>query len=96
MLLATVTCLVLTFTISSSASARGDAEGACRFPEAWSGRWFQSGVTQLLAINASLIETKGSCVENDGDKFILEDKGDQCFRCVVIHEKHHNVLQYKE
>ncbi|KAF4516758.1 hypothetical protein B566_EDAN004597 [Ephemera danica] len=49
--------------------------GACRFPEAWSGRWFQSGVTQLLAINASLIETKGSCVENDGDKYILEDNG---------------------
>ncbi|KAF4516761.1 hypothetical protein B566_EDAN004600 [Ephemera danica] len=70
--------------------------GACRFPEAWSGRWFQSGVTQLLAINASLIETKGSCVENDGDKYILEDKWEQCFRCVVIHEKHHNVLQYKE
>ncbi|KAF4516759.1 hypothetical protein B566_EDAN004598 [Ephemera danica] len=23
-------------------------------------------------------------------------KWEQCFRCVVIHEKHHNVLQYKE
>jgi hypothetical protein len=46
----------------------------CKFPMNWSGHWFQSGVPQPLAINTSLIETKGVCVENDGDKFIIEDR----------------------
>ncbi|KAJ9577266.1 hypothetical protein L9F63_006172, partial [Diploptera punctata] len=68
----------------------------CQFPRGWSGHWFQSGVPVLLNINLTHIETKGECVENQGDKFIIEDKLDSCYRCVVIHEKHENVLQYKE
>jgi hypothetical protein len=46
----------------------------CKFPVNWSGQWFQSGVPHLLTINTSVIETKGVCVENDGDKFIIEDR----------------------
>ncbi|XP_066991196.2 uncharacterized protein [Anabrus simplex] len=71
-------------------------DGTCEFPRQWSGRWFQSGVQNLININTTHIETKGECLEHDGDKFIIEDKLDNCFRCVVIHEKHPNVLQYKE
>ncbi|XP_046669907.1 uncharacterized protein LOC124360369 isoform X2 [Homalodisca vitripennis] len=72
------------------------AKGACEFPISWSGRWFQSGVQHHLVVNSTTIETKGSCVEHDGDKFLVEDKSERCYRCVVIHEKHPNVLQYKE
>lgn len=50
------------------------AGGGCEFPKGWTGRWFQSGVPTLIAINTSAIETKGECVESDGDKFITEDK----------------------
>lgn len=71
-------------------------QGGCQFPKQWSGHWFQSGVPNQLTINLTSIETKGECVENQGDKFIIEDKSDSCYRCVVIHEKHPNVLQYKE
>lgn len=71
-------------------------DGGCQFPRQWSGRWFQSGVQNLININTNTIETKGDCLENEGDKFLIEDKSDSCFRCVVIHEKHPNVLQYKE
>jgi len=46
----------------------------CKFPVKWSGHWFQSGVPHLLTINTSVIETKGICVENEGDKFIIEDR----------------------
>ncbi|XP_021929001.1 uncharacterized protein LOC110834305 [Zootermopsis nevadensis] len=70
--------------------------GGCQFPKQWSGHWFQSGVPHLLTVNSTSIETKGECVEGQGDKFIVEDRVDSCYRCVVIHEKHPNVLQYKE
>ncbi|XP_054274024.1 uncharacterized protein LOC128993927 [Macrosteles quadrilineatus] len=72
------------------------AKGACEFPPSWSGRWFQSGVQHHLIVNSTSIETKGNCVYHEGDKFLVEDKLDRCYRCVVIHEKHPNVLQYKE
>ncbi|XP_046980658.1 uncharacterized protein LOC124545759 [Schistocerca americana] len=75
---------------------RAGVSGRCQFPKQWAGRWFQSGVPHLITLNATHIETKGECVESDGDKFLTEDKGDNCYRCVVIHEKHQNVLQYKE
>ncbi|CAB3371987.1 Hypothetical predicted protein [Cloeon dipterum] len=68
----------------------------CSFQERWTGKWFHSGMVNLLHVNSSFIENKGVCVENEGDKYILEDKSEGCFRCVVIHEKHPNVLQYKE
>ena len=48
--------------------------GRCLFPKSWSGMWFQSGVPQLLTINTTFIDTKGMCVENEGDKFIIEDR----------------------
>jgi hypothetical protein len=48
--------------------------GGCQFPRQWSGHWFQSGVPHLLTINSTSIETKGECVEGQGDKFIVEDK----------------------
>lgn len=48
--------------------------GVCHFPSSWSGRWFQSGVQNHLTVNTTSIETKGTCVENDGDKFSVEDR----------------------
>ncbi|XP_077284440.1 uncharacterized protein LOC143909988 [Arctopsyche grandis] len=70
--------------------------GGCEFPAQWAGKWFQSGVQQSLIVNSSHIETKGECYESQGDKFLLHDRGDNCYRCIVIHEKHPSVLQYKE
>lgn len=68
---------------------------ACRFPPSWTGYWFHSGFPQLN-ITADSISLKGKCIENDGDKYLFEDKRDNCYRCIVIHEKHVNALQYKE
>ncbi|GLH03281.1 Uncharacterized protein GBIM_09210, partial [Gryllus bimaculatus] len=67
----------------------GDAR-QCRFPSRWEGAWFQSGVRQPIYIERDRLSSKGRCVASEGD-----NKG-VCFRCVVIHEKHINVLQYKE
>lgn len=70
-------------------------QDGCRFPERWYGRWFQSGVIQPILIDNDRLSNKGKCLSFEGDKFLLvDDKG--CYRCVVMHEKHENVLQYKE
>ncbi|XP_077285540.1 uncharacterized protein LOC143910818 [Arctopsyche grandis] len=68
---------------------------SCTFPSKWSGRWFQSGVTQQIVIEGDRLSSKGKCLSSEGDKFLLVDEK-KCYKCVVIHEKHINVLQYKE
>ncbi|KYM93862.1 hypothetical protein ALC62_15564, partial [Cyphomyrmex costatus] len=45
----------------------------CTFPEEWYGRWFQSGVPDLVTVNGSEITSKGVCVEKNGDKFLVHD-----------------------
>ncbi|VEN43193.1 unnamed protein product [Callosobruchus maculatus] len=70
--------------------------GSCYFPERWEGTWFQSGVRQPIVIEGPRLSTKGRCLGSEGDKFLLVDDKRACYRCVVIHEKHVNVLQYKE
>lgn len=71
-------------------------EGSCRFPSRWEGQWFQSGVRQGITILHNRLSNKGRCVASDGEKYLVVDEKGSCFRCVVIHEKHINVLQYKE
>ncbi|CAH1993026.1 unnamed protein product, partial [Acanthoscelides obtectus] len=70
--------------------------GECTFKKSWQGRWFQSGVPNYLLINSTFIETKGECYEEQGDKYLVYDKSEDCYRCMVIHPKHPSVLQYKE
>ncbi|KAF7281965.1 hypothetical protein GWI33_003831 [Rhynchophorus ferrugineus] len=70
--------------------------GTCYFPEKWEGAWFQSGVRVPVIIEGPRLSTKGRCLGSDGDKFLMVDEKRACYRCVVIHEKHENVLQYKE
>ncbi|XP_063360834.1 uncharacterized protein LOC134649959 isoform X2 [Cydia amplana] len=70
-------------------------QDGCAFPARWHGRWFQSGVIQPISIEGDRLSNKGRCLSSEGDKFlIVDEKG--CYRCVVMHEKHTNVLQYKE
>ncbi|XP_073965111.1 uncharacterized protein [Choristoneura fumiferana] len=83
--------LLLTFAVYSSYG------GGCTFPDSWTGSWFQSGIPGLIAINATHIQSKGECSETESyDKFLLYDRSEDCYRCMVIHEKHRYVLQYKE
>ncbi|XP_019872647.1 uncharacterized protein LOC109600906 [Aethina tumida] len=86
---AVVTVLLLTVWITL-------AEGACTFKKEMRGRWFQSGVQNVLLINASYMESKGECYEESVDKYLVYDRHDDCYRCMAIHVKHSSVLQYKE
>ncbi|XP_047513215.1 uncharacterized protein LOC125055053 [Pieris napi] len=83
--------VLLSFTVYSSYG------GGCTFPAEWTGSWFQSGIPSLIDINSTHIQMKGECSETESyDKFLLHDRTFDCYRCMVIHEKHKYVLQYKE
>ncbi|XP_039313917.1 uncharacterized protein LOC105207343 [Solenopsis invicta] len=86
---------LLLLIIAGSTGAFSPRQGECLFPAKWEGMWFQSGVRQSILISKNELSTKGRCLHNEGDKFLLVDQK-SCYRCVVIHEKHSNVLQYKE
>ncbi|XP_061381591.1 uncharacterized protein LOC116776565 [Danaus plexippus] len=83
--------LLLCFAVYSSYG------GGCTFPPEWTGSWFQSGVPGLISINSTHIQSRGECSETESyDKFLLYDRSFNCYKCMVIHEKHKYVLQYKE
>ncbi|XP_060533558.1 uncharacterized protein LOC132706308 isoform X2 [Cylas formicarius] len=82
-------CFLVSATLSST-------QAGCEFKKSWQGRWFQSGVPNSLLINNTHMETKGECYEEQGDKYLVYDKTEDCYRCMVLHVKHPSVLQYKE
>ncbi|XP_071050667.1 uncharacterized protein [Onthophagus taurus] len=88
--------LLLMFVQLVNYTATFKQQGGCFFPERWEGTWFQSGVRQPIVIEGSRLSSKGLCLGSEGDKFLVVDDKRICYRCVVIHEKHANVLQYKE
>jgi len=71
----------------------------CILPSSWSGLWFESGVRGSISINTSTMIHKGKCVKQlkNSSQFIFRSsKEGNCLRCLSIHQKHQNVLQYKE
>ncbi|XP_046477928.1 uncharacterized protein [Neodiprion pinetum] len=87
--------LLLLLVAADNSWAFNSRQGECTFPSRWEGSWFQSGVYQPITVSRNIFSSKGRCLHNEGDKFLLVDEK-SCYRCVVIHEKHPNVLQYKE
>ncbi|CAD6242213.1 GSCOCG00009454001-RA-CDS [Cotesia congregata] len=86
---------LLLLIIIASSRAYNSKQTECAFSPQWEGTWFQSGVRQPILISKNILSSKGRCLRNEGDKFLVVDEK-SCYRCVVIHEKHTNVLQYKE
>lgn len=77
----------------------GKSKG-CTFPKQWEGQWFQLG-PNTVTINGSSMVGKGNCVANEGDKYIIMEKNadgnrGNCYVCMIIYERHIDVLQYKE
>ena len=46
----------------------------CTFPPKWEGTWFQSGVRQPIVISRNELSSKGRCLHNEVDKFLLVDQ----------------------
>ncbi|GFT35160.1 uncharacterized protein NPIL_328321 [Nephila pilipes] len=72
------------------------ASQGCEFPSKWTGTWFQKGVHPAIKIEKDIFSLKGKCLAAENHMFYIEDAKEKCFRCVVIYEKHPNVLQYRE
>jgi len=70
----------------------------CFFPRPWHGEYFHLGFNAPLRVVNNTISEKGSCIENFGSHFVMEDTeyGEKCWRCMTIYRKHQNVLSYKE
>ncbi|XP_022250867.1 uncharacterized protein LOC111087681 isoform X2 [Limulus polyphemus] len=68
----------------------------CQFPAHWTGSWFLKGFRDPVYIKNGALSSRGVCRKVEGEKFLIESKSESCFRCVVIHERHENVLQFKE
>ena len=71
----------------------------CQLPLTWAGKWYQLN-KETIRISNSEISDKGLCRDRKGDKYLFESapKPHQapCLVCLVINERHLNVLQYKE
>ncbi|KAE8748484.1 hypothetical protein FOCC_FOCC004779, partial [Frankliniella occidentalis] len=54
----------------------------------------------MVTINGSQMFGKGHCVSSDGPRYIMMDKGSDgrqtCYGCMIIWQRHIDVLQYKE
>lgn len=75
------------------------SNGRCQLPPTWAGKWFQSNKEPIRITNTE-ISDKGICRDQKGDKYLFEynnnNKQQSCYYCLVINERHLNVLQYKE
>jgi len=73
------------------------ATGVCELPASWAGAWFESGVREGVNITANQLSHKGTCVRSrQHSQYIFRDRSEGCYRCLSMHAKHANVLQYKE
>ncbi|XP_058793493.1 uncharacterized protein LOC131665560 isoform X1 [Phymastichus coffea] len=87
-----LTCLLLP---QSCILGAPNSRAVCEFPAQWRGSWFQSG-ENLITINGSRFSNKGQCIAVEGDMYHIYDQNEKCSRCMAMHEKHPNVIQYKE
>lgn len=95
--------------ISSQAQSSYSAGAGCQLPPTWTGNWYQSNKEPIRVTNTE-ISDKGVCRDQKGDKYLFEYLGNTkqlasgsttttnwpCLVCLVINERHLNVLQYKE
>lgn len=75
------------------------APTTCQLPPIWAGKWYQANKQEPVRVTNTEISDKGLCRDQKGDKFLFEQfSGSRsiCLTCLVINEKHLNVLQYKE
>ncbi|XP_050402585.1 uncharacterized protein LOC126818931 [Patella vulgata] len=66
----------------------------CTFPTDWRGTWYQSMLGDI-EISLHNMSRMGHCVEKEDNKYLLFDRSQLCFRCLVFTPRHKNILQYK-
>ncbi|KAG7201492.1 hypothetical protein KM043_004249 [Ampulex compressa] len=69
------------------------ANGSCEFPASWAGEWYQYGKQVPVTINATVLDDR-TCLERSKDTYVVYDEN--CYQCMIINERHENVIQYRE
>ncbi|XP_011499736.1 PREDICTED: uncharacterized protein LOC105363683 [Ceratosolen solmsi marchali] len=89
--------MLLALVAMPQARANGTVSD-CKFPPAWSGRWFQDGKEGPVIVNSThFLDRK--CKAKNREKYLTTEETDGtgiCNRCMVFTDKHVNVLQYRE
>jgi len=94
----TLAVLLISF-LSLVKHTDASSSSSCELSRDWMGRWFHLGFPEPLVISRDEISIKGRCVQRSKNMFLMEESDPalgRCYRCMVIYEKHFNVLQYKE
>ncbi|XP_066990053.1 uncharacterized protein [Macrobrachium rosenbergii] len=66
----------------------------CQMPTEWAGKWYE--VTSDRYVDITQFEFSNSpCSASLGQNYLLHDKRKECNRCVIITEKHPNILTYR-
>ncbi|XP_017877886.1 uncharacterized protein LOC108623702 [Ceratina calcarata] len=89
-LLLAVTMLIL-FLLSLGDARLAD--GSCEFPATWTGEWYQYGKIGSIIVNSTVLGDK-TCVERSEQSYIVF--GDNCYNCIIVNDRHENVIQYRE
>lgn len=84
--------------VASDEQRQGPA--GCQLPPTWMGRWYQAN-KEPIRVTSTEMSDKGLCRDNKGDRYLFESAKQHqhqppCLVCLVINERHLNVLQYKE
>ncbi|CAL7946745.1 unnamed protein product [Xylocopa violacea] len=69
------------------------ANGSCEFPATWVGEWYQYGKPTPINVNATALGEK-ICVERSDHSYIVY--GDNCYQCIIVNDRHENVIQFRE
>ncbi|XP_068204997.1 uncharacterized protein [Palaemon carinicauda] len=66
----------------------------CQMPSEWAGKWYE--VSSDRYVDITQFEFSNSpCAASLGQNYLLRDKRKECNRCVIITEKHPNILTYR-
>ncbi|KRZ13545.1 hypothetical protein T11_10630 [Trichinella zimbabwensis] len=78
-------------------SLRRNTDSECSFPTHWRGDWYRNE-QPTISINATHFGALGKCAEQRNNRFLLHLNADRqnCWLCIVVFEKHRNVLLSKE
>ncbi|KAL1230553.1 Bifunctional purine biosynthesis protein PurH [Trichinella pseudospiralis] len=78
-------------------SQRRNIDLVCSFPTHWHGDWYRNE-QPTISINATHFGALGKCTEQRSNRFLLHLNADRqnCWLCIVVFEKHRNVLLSKE
>ncbi|CAK9799500.1 hypothetical protein ANTPLA_LOCUS1980 [Anthophora plagiata] len=66
---------------------------SCEFPIGWTGEWYQYGKPVSINVNATALGER-TCVERSEQSYIVY--GDNCYHCIIVNDRHENVIQFRE